>query len=441
MSPTAPQAWHRLLIAALLFFPLSMQAQYTGTAAAGGNWDTTKPGGPGYQQNVNTYGYGGASGVPASYDIKIGDVYLRAGAGLVFSYNDNIAYSSEDQQSDFIISPNARLGYYLPFTRENGMQLSLDFGAQFYLNHDEFSNFTLFPNGDNAFEIYAEADNWSYRLRDTFHFYSSPLVSYRSTGSDDVRQFMNATILTADADYDELLMGAGYTHVINKYWGNDYEYLDRQTDLLNTYVGFRVSSPLILGVNAGVNYDYYESGDLNDSFGVNGSIYSQFVLSRNISGGASVGWGWSHYEEGGRFDDRDDFSDIIFSFVLTHEVNKYFRHSLNVFKNLQPGVTSNYQDTINLVYNIGWDLMRFWTVDLLYNFTYYDSSSSEISETATLHRITLGHSWQLTKSLNLTTQYTFQLKDSDLTVDDEEWEIRDQNFSQNVFSVGLQYLF
>lgn len=439
MSLAKSDVLAHLLSVIVLTFPCAAVAQYTGTV--NGSWDTTKPGGPGYQQGINAYGYGGGSGVPASYDVKIGDVYLRAGAGVVFSYNDNISLKSEDEDSDFIISPNARIGYYLPLTRENGMQLSLDFGAQFYMNHDEYNNFTLFPNGDNAFEIYAQSDNWSYRLRDTFHFYSSPLVSYRSTGSEDVRQFMNATILTADADYNQFLTGAGYTHVINKYWGDDYDYLDRQTDMLNAYFGVRVSSPVIVGVNAGLNYDYYESDKLNDGLGVNGSVYTQFVLSRNISGGASVGWGWTRYEEGGAFEDRDDFSDLIFSFVLTHEVNKYFRHSLNVFKNVQPGVTSNYQDTINLIYNIGWDLMRFWTLDLVYNFTYYDTSSSDVSETATLHRLTLGNSWQLTKNVNLTMQYTLQLKESDIEVDFDDWDIDAQNFSQNVFSVGLQYLF
>lgn len=427
------------LIALILTLPLAGLAQYTGTVGGGGNWDTTQRGGPGYSQAINTYG--GAPGVPAGYDLKVGDVYLRAGAGVDFEYNDNISLEAEDADSDFIISPNARIGYYLPFTRENGMQFSLDLGARLYMNHDEFNNFTIFPNGDNAFEIYGEADNWSFRLRDNFHLYASPLVNNYSTGSGLVRQFQNVTTLTADADYNEVVLGAAYTHLLSKFWGNEFEYLDRQSDALNAYLGVRVTSPLIIGVNAGVNYDYYDSGELNDSFGVNGSIYSQFVLSRNLSGGASVGWGWSKYEGGGYYDDNENFNDIIFSFVLTHEVNKYFRHSVNVFKNLQPGVTSNYQDTISLVYNIGWDLFRFWTVDLLYTYVYYDTSSSDVSETASLHRLTLGHSWQLTKSLNLTARYTFQLKDSDLDVDEDDWDNFDQNFTQNVFSVGLQYTF
>lgn len=438
MSLTSSHAWVGAVVALTLALPSLGRAQYTGTIGAS-SWDTTRPGGPGYQQSVSTYG--GAPGVPAGYDLKVGDTYFRAGAGTTFSFNDNISLRSEDEESDFIISPNARLGYYMPFTKENGMQLSLDFGAQFYLNHDEYNNFTLFPNGDNAFEIYAQADNWTFRLRDMFHLYTSPLVNNRSTGSDDVRQFTNITTLTADGDYNEVVTGASYNHLLYKYWGNDYEYLDRQSDLFNAYVGVRVSSPVIVGVNAGVNYDYYDSGELNDGFGVNGSVYTQFVLSRNLSGGASVGWGWNKYEGGGLYDDNDDFSGLIFSFVLTHEVNKYFRHSLNVFKNLQPGVTSNYQDTISVVYNIGWDLLRFWTVDLLYSYVYYDSSNSEVSEEASFHRLSLGHSWQLTKSVNLTAQYSFQLKNSDLTVDDNEWEIGDQNFTQNVFTVGLQYAF
>lgn len=428
------------LIAVILCLPALARAQYTGVGTSGGNWDTTRPGGPGYQQAINNY-QGGSPGIPASYDLKVGDVYLRAGGGVDFTFNDNVSLRSDNEDPDFIISPNARLGYYFPFTRENGMQFSLDFGAQLYMNHDEFNNFTIFPNGDNAFEIYGEADNWSFRLRDTFQLYSSPLVNNYSTGSGLVRQFQNVTSLTADADYDEVVTGLGYSHLFYKYWGNDYEYLDRQSDNFNTYLGFRVTSPLILGVNAGVNYDYYDGGDLNDSFGVNGSIYSQFVLTRNISGGASVGWGWNKYEDGGRFDDSSDFSDIIFSFVLSHEVNKYFRHSINVFKNLQPGVTSNYQDTISLVYNIGWDLFRFWTVDLLYSYIYYDSSSSDVSESAGLHRLSLGHAWQLTKSLNLTARYTFQLKDSELDVDLDDWNETNQDYTQNVFSVGLQYLF
>lgn len=447
MIRTAKHAPTGALLVAFLGIPFLGQAQYTGVAGSAGsgsagNWDTTRPGGPGYQQGIhNATHAGGAPGIPASYDLKVGDVYLRAGAGVNFTYNDNVTLSSDDEQSDYIISPNARLGYYVPFTRENGMQFSIDCGADLYMNRDEYNHFALYPNGDNAFEIYGEADNWSFRLRDSFHFFTSPLVNNTtSTGGNYVRQFQNVTTLTADADYDEFVTGLAYNHLLIKYWGNDYEYLDRQSDSFATYLGFRVMSPLILGVNAGCNYDYYDGGDLNNSFGVNGSAYAQFVLTRNISGGASVGWGWSDYDGGGRYDDSSDYSDIIFSFVLTHEVNKYFRHSINVFKNLQPGVTSNYQDTISLIYNCGWDLFRFWTVDLLYSYVYYDSSSSDVSESAGIHRLTLGHSWQLTKRVNLTARYTYQMKDSDLDVD-SDWDEVNQDFSQNVFSVGLQYLF
>ena len=131
------------LIAVLLCLPALAQAQYTGVGTSGGNWDTTRPGGPGYQQAIDNY-QGGSPGIPASYDLKVGDVYLRAGGGVDFTFNDNVSLRPDDEDPDFIISPNARLGYYFPFTRENGMQFSLDFGAQFYMNHDEFNNFTIF---------------------------------------------------------------------------------------------------------------------------------------------------------------------------------------------------------------------------------------------------------------------------------------------------------
>src|SRR5438067_4247175 len=90
------------------------------------------------------------------YNLLLGPVRFRVGASVTGEYNDNIRYSENNEQDDFIISPALSLDAIWPVTQLNTLRLDLGISYAFYLDHphDDTNGILIAPKSQIAFDIF-----------------------------------------------------------------------------------------------------------------------------------------------------------------------------------------------------------------------------------------------------------------------------------------------
>jgi len=404
------------------------------------------------------------------YNLILGPVRLRVGATVGVEYNDNINYSddgtavipnpngpgsvilSADSQDDVIVTPNLTLDMIWPVTQLNTLRLDLGIGYSFYLDHskDNTDYILVAPKSQIAFDIFV--GDFRINLHDRMQLQQDPIQEGSLSGVRDYGRFENTAGVSVLWDLNKVLLQLGYDHYNFVSTTDQFDYLNRNSEILNGSAAFIVNPTITVGAEGNAVFTKFDQSVLNDSKDYSVGGFVEVELSNNLKVRAAGGYQWIDFDHNsvnfnfGPFNiavpDHKDLKDYYVNGLIGHRINATLSQSVSAGHENQLGINSNYI-TLNYVrHTLTWNLIR--NTLLSTEFFFEDAKESggfagfftpvPLGTPEHFHRIggaiTLGY--QLTPHVTLGVRYQGTSKDSNLLLRD---------YNQNRISVDGTYSF
>jgi hypothetical protein len=404
------------------------------------------------------------------YNLILGPVRLRVGATVGVEYNDNINYSddgtavipnpngpgsvilSADSQDDVIVTPNLTLDMIWPVTQLNTLRLDLGIGYSFYLDHskDNTDYILVAPKSQIAFDIFV--GDFRINLHDRMQLQQDPIQEGSLSGVRDYGRFENTAGVSVLWDLNKVLLQLGYDHYNFVSTTDQFDYLNRNSEILNGSAAFIVNPTITVGAEGNAVFTRFDQSVLNDSKDYSVGGFVEVELTNNLKVRAAGGYQWIDFDHNvvnfnfGPFNiavpDHKDLKDYYVNGLIGHRINATLSQSVSAGHENQLGINSNYI-TLNYVrHTLTWNLIR--NTLLSTEFFFEDAKESggfagfftpvPLGTPEHFHRIggaiTLGY--QLTPHVTLGVRYQGTSKDSNLLLRD---------YNQNRISVDGTYSF
>lgn len=366
------------------------------------------------------------------YNLKLGPVRFLFNAGVALEYNDNINYSENDEQSDFILRPHIGVRAAWPVTRVNTLRLDIELSYAKYFEHSDADSQTLLisPGSELSFDIFV--GDFRINLHDHFSIQQDPIDEPTVTDVTRFRRFVNRAGVAVLWDLNDVLLTLGYDHMDYISLDNEYDYLDRAADAVNFSAAFALRDNLEVGLEGNVFISRYRDDFLNDSTGVHAGVFVDTLLTRYIKVRVSGGYQGIFFDGGAQVDDPDDLNNWYANIVLVHRISPYATYTLTAGHESQLGLTANYIELNFVRFAIAWNIMR--DVTLGTEAFFEDGRESGGVNPEHYQRWGLGAAvgYQLARHWRLSARYRFTSKDSNL---------QNRGYNQNAVIVDATYNF
>jgi len=404
------------------------------------------------------------------YNLLLGPVRFRVGATVGVEYNDNVNYSddgtfvipnptgpgfitiSAHPQDDVIVTPNLTLDMIWPITQLNTLRLDLGIGYSFYLDHSKYNTDTILiaPKSQIAFDIFV--GDFRINIHDRMQLQQDPIQEGALSNVQDYGRFENTGGVAVLWDLNKLLFQLGYDHYNFISTTSAFEYLDRNSEILQGSAAFIVNPTITVGLEGNAVFTRYDQSVLNDNKDYSVGAFVEVELTNNLKVRAAGGYQWIDFDHNfvtfnfGPFNfivpDHQDLESYYVNGLVGHRINATLSQTLSAGHENQLGINSNYI-TLNYVrHTLTWNLIR--NTLLSTEFFFEDAKESggfaglfspvPLGTPEHFHRIggaiTLGY--QLTPHVTLGVRYQGTSKDSNLLLRD---------YNQNRVSVDGTYSF
>ncbi len=372
------------------------------------------------------------------YNLLLGPIRFRVSATVGVEYNDNITYADVMTQDDVIIRPNLTLDAIWPLTQLNTLRLDLGIGYNFYLDHSENNTNAVLiaPNSQIAFDIFV--GDFRINIHDRMSLQQDPIAEPALSNVADYGRFENTAGVSVLWDLNKALVDFGYDHYNFVSTTNQFDYLDRNAEIVFGSIDFLLTPTIGIGPEATAVFTNYNQNVLNDNndYSVGGFLEAQ--ITNNLRVRVAGGYQWIDFD-GNTVDffglmapDRKTLSDYYANILIGHRINAAIRQSFSAGHENQLGVNSNYI-TLNYVrHTLTLNVIRGTLLSTEFFFEDADESGGFINE----HFQRLGGAvalgYQLTPHITLGVRYQYTTKDSDVALRD---------YNQNRVSVDGTYSF
>ena len=390
------------------------------------------------------------------YNLLLGPVRFRVGASVGLEYNDNVTYAETNEQDDFIVTPNLTLDMIWPVTQLNTLRLDLGIGYSFYLDHSNYNTNSVLiaPKSQIAFDIFV--GDFRINLHDRMQLQQDPIQEGALSNVQDYGRFENTAGVSVLWDLNKILLQVGYDHYNFISTTSAFDYLDRNSDILQGSLAFIVNPTITVGVEGNYIFTRYDQTVLNDNEDYSVGGFVEVALTNNLKVRAAGGYQWIDFDHNfvtfalptpiGTIlipvPDHQDLEEYYVNGVIGHRINATLSQTLSGGHENQLGVNSNYITLNYIRHTLTWNLIR--NTLLSTEFFYEDAKESggfagifspvPLGTPEHFHRIggaiTLGY--QLTPHVTLGVRYQGTSKDSNLLLRD---------YNQNRISVDGTYSF
>ncbi len=378
------------------------------------------------------------------YNWLFGPVRLRLSATAGFEYNDNINIAEQNTEQDFIFRPQVNVNAIWPVTQLNTLRLDLGLGYAFYADHSEnnTNGILLTPGSQLSFDIFVS--DFRINFHDRFSLEQDPIGEPQLSGVVDYGRFQNTAGVSVLWDLNKAVVTLGYDHYTFLATNDDFDYLDRNAEILSGTVSFAASSTTGVGLESSYVFNAYDRNLLNDSdtFSVGAFVETQlstYLKLRVAAGyqqisfdGDTVAFG--PFPDGSFvfFDDSRDLNDFYVNALLTHRLNAAITHSLSVGHESQLGVNSNYIKLNYVRHTATWNLINRTLLSTELFFEDAEDSGGFVDEHLQRYGGAFTVGYQLTPHVTLGARYQYTQKDSDVVL---------RSYKQNRVSIDATYSF
>jgi hypothetical protein len=379
------------------------------------------------------------------YNLQMGPIKLRFSASLGFEYNDNINLAEDgsvfaltptgpillttEAQSDFIIRPQVNINALWPITQLNTLRLDLGVGYAFYLDHSNYNTngVLVSPGSQLAFDIFV--GDFRINIHDRFSLEQDPVAEVALSNVADYGRFQNTAGVSVLWDLNQAVATFGYDHYTFISTTDQFDYLDRNAEILSASIGFTPTSTMTVGLEGSIIDTYYDQNVLNDSLTYSAGAFLETQLTSYLKLRVAGGYQMIDFDRGGLVNDPHDLNDYYANALLSHRVNSVLTQNISVGHETQLGVNSNYVKLNYVRHTTSWNIL--YHTLLSTELFYEDADDSGGSGPLFLpvpglpninpfvaehiHRyggaVTLGY--QLTPHVTLGLRYQYTQKDSD----------------------------
>ena len=390
------------------------------------------------------------NGDDVGYNLKLGPVRFSLDANAGLEFIDNISYSEHNRESDEVVRLALNIRAMYAITRLNTIQLDLGIGFVHYIQHPDATTDDLFitPGSEIAFNLYV-ADIFRINFHDSFALLQDPVDQPDLSNVTDFGRFVNTVGVTVVADFNTVVLTAGYDHFNYVSLNSDYDFLNRSSESFLLSAVYKLAPRTFIGVegNAAItNYDQdVQNGDTGGSVGGYFDFTFNTYIRVILRGGyqyASFDHSYEVFNEfsgnganfalGTQFRDKQELNDFYYNVTINHRINAYVTESVTAGRENDLGLTSNFITENYVRYNVAWRAYNNLSVggDAFYENDQesgglFDESLQRFGATGTL-------GYQFNLKLSASVYYGYLRKDS---------EVADRSYYQNTVGVNVDYKF
>jgi hypothetical protein len=376
------------------------------------------------------------------YNLMVGPIRFRLSATVGAEYNDNINLADTKTQDDFIIRPNVNVDAIWPITQLNTLQLDIGLGYAFYIDHSnaDTNGVLISPKSQIAFDIFV--GDFRINIHDRMSLQQDPVQEGALSHVVDYGRFENTAGISLLWDLNKILVTLGYDHYNYVSTVHDFDYLDRNAEILSGSAVYLVTPTIGAGVEGNAVFTRYDQTGLNDNtdYSIGGLLETE--ITNNIKLRLAGGYQNINFDHNFvtspfgpflvTFRDHTELSDYYANILIGHRLNAVISQSLSAGHENQLGINSNYIRLNYIRHTVTWNIIRSTLVST--EFFYEDAKESGGFIGEHFHRlggaITLGY--QLTPHVTLGLRYQGTTKDSDVALRD---------YNQNRVSLDGTYSF
>ena len=380
------------------------------------------------------------------YNLLAGPVRFRFSATAGFEYNDNVNVAEVNKQEDFIFRPQVSFNALWPVTQLNTLRLDLGVGYAFYLDHSEYNTngILLSPNSQISFDIFVS--DFRINFHDRFSLEQDPVGEPGLSNVADYGRFQNTAGVSVLWDLNKAVVTFGYDHYNFIATNSDFDYLNRNSEILLGSISVAASSTTGVGVEGSLIWNRYDQAFLNDSttYSAGGFLETQVTgyLKLRLAGGYQMidSDGGSFIVSpfpgfGGGFPvftDASSLDDYYVNLLISHRINAAITQRLSAGHESQLGVNSNYVKLNYVRHTVTWNIINRTLLSTEFFYEDAEDSGGFINEHFQRYGGALSLGYQLTRHVTLGARYQYTQKNSDVVLRD---------YKQNRVSLDGTYSF
>lgn len=379
------------------------------------------------------------------YNLLAGPIRFRFSATAGFEYNDNVNVAEINTQEDFIFRPQVNLNALWPVTQLNTLRLDLGVGYAFYFDNSQYNtnSILLAPNSQLSFDIFVS--DFRINFHDRFSLEQDPIGEPGLSNVADYGRFQNTAGVSVLWDLNKAVLTFGYDHYNFIATNSDFDYLNRNSEILIGSLSIAASSTTGVGVEGTVVWNNYDQNFLNDSdtYSVGGFLETQVTsyLKLRLAGGYQMidfdgrtfvvsplvgAGGFVSFADAGSSDDY--YANIL----LSHRINASITQRLSAGHEAQLGVNSNFIKLNYVRHTVNWNIINRTLLSTEFFYEDAEDSGGFINEHFQRYGFALSLGYQLTRNVTLGARYQYTRKDSDVFLRD---------YKQNRVSIDGTYSF
>jgi hypothetical protein len=374
------------------------------------------------------------------YNVKIGPIPFRFGAGVEFQFTDNANLTTDNKTADLSILPHLDIYGGLRLSRQNVLSIQLGIGYLWNLNRPELdralTNASVGLDSDSGISFDLKLGNFRINLheRPAIPRQQFDLITQRNPLQ--YSQFTNVAGVTVFWDMNSRTTASlQYDHVNVVSLKSEVENLDQSSDLFGASTTYRFSEALSLGIQANASYIKYKRRFLNESANYDAGVTLTAQLGRNtmlrIVGGYQLG----EFGSGGEIGDSSDTSNWHLRVSINNSLNKYVSQSLSFGHETQVGTASNSAVVDYIRHQMNFSFSRTFGLSTSASFDSASESGGIFAQDFKLYQFGIYGYWTMSKYLSLNMSYRFIKRDS--SSDDEDME-GSLDYIENRLDLGVR---
>jgi len=291
-----------------------------------------------------------------AYTVKTGDFRLLVTPSLALDCNDNITLARNNTVSDFILRPLVALNASYPVGTYNLLNLSVAFGYDKYVNHDEFSQWRLDSGSALSFDVYVK-DFWI-NFHDRFQYSQDPAAESAVAATGSYGTFQNTAGLSGTWDLKDVTLSLGYDHLNSLSTSSQFNYTDRASEMLVARAGLQVHPKLTIGVEGTAEFTTYDQAMLNKNQVYSAGIYGDWRPGSYFSVQPRFGYTIFNCSQTSSSVQGGNLTSWYADLTLRHQATEALTYSLSAGHEIRPGIQSGAIEDSYIRPNVNWNVIR-----------------------------------------------------------------------------------
>jgi len=290
------------------------------------------------------------------YTVKSGDFRLLVTPSLELDWNDNINLSRDNAEADFILRPLVALNASYPLGTYNLLNLSVAFGYDKYINHDEFSQWRLDSGSEFSFDVYVK-DFWI-NFHDRPQYSQDPAQQAAVAGTGSYGTFQNTAGLSGTWDLEDVTLTLGYDHQNVMSLSSQFNQINHASELVVARTGLQFNPRLTAGVEGTASFTTYDQAVLNDNQQYSAGIYGDWRPGSFFSVQPRVGY--TIFESGQTSSSikGGNLASWYANLTLAHQATGFLSYSLSAGHEIRSGIQSDAIEVSYLRPSVNWNVIQ-----------------------------------------------------------------------------------